>query len=406
MSAAAGYNAYASLDEPLVGRSHDVPTEVPSQLGEYALVRLLAQGGMADLFLARTAEGRNAVLKVLAPRRAGDADSCALFRDEAKLMALFDHDNVPRVYALASFGGVPYLAMEYVDGADLREIAHAAMQASAEIPYEAAIGIVIGAAAGLDHAHRRCDANGRPLRLVHRDVSLSNIMVTHDGVVKIIDFGIAQSAQSTVHTAPGVVRGKASYMSPEQCLGERVDLRTDVFALGVVLYEMTTGRRCFRGTTDFARMLAVVRGDFVAPRVAISDYPIELEAIIKTALATDASRRYCSAAAMIEALERVAFAEGWIAGATTISDFMHELFGEVAEPWLASQITAEITASAIVEEQRIRAATGSASGSQPTVITRRRLARGTSCEIVADDDDQPTRGRRSVPKILVPRFAA
>ncbi len=387
MSAVAGYNAYASLDEPLVESSRPAPTDVPSQLGEYALVRLLAQGGMADLFLARTADGRTAVLKVLAPRRAGDADSCALFRDEAKLMALFDHDNLPRVYAMASFGGVPYLAMEYVDGADLREIAHAAMQASVEIPYEAAVGIVLGAAAGLDHAHRRCDANGRPLRLVHRDVSLSNIMVTHDGVVKIIDFGIAQSAQSTVHTAPGVVRGKASYMSPEQCLGERVDLRTDVFALGVVLYELTTGRRCFRGTTDFARMLAVVRGELVAPRVLIADYPAALEAVVLKALSLDPDHRYASAAALIDDLSRAARQLGWACDPRAIAGLMFQLFPDAHVP---------VRADDLPEDEVPK-----------TVVTRpRRFPHGTESELrrrAPDEEDVRTRGRRSLPRMSAMR---
>ncbi len=389
MSEAAGYNAYTSLDEPIVGQSYGAPADVPSQLGDYALVRLLAQGGMADLFLARTADGRDAVVKVLSPRRAGDADSCALFRDEAKLMALFDHDNVPRVYAMASFGGVPYLAMEYVDGADLREIAHAAMQASTEIPYQAAVGIVLGAAAGLDHAHRRCDANGRPLRLVHRDVSLSNIMVTHDGVVKIIDFGIAQSSQSTVHTAPGVVRGKASYMSPEQCLGERVDLRTDVFALGVVLYEMTTGRRCFRGTTDFARMLAVVRGDFVAPRVVLADYPAGLEAVVMKALSIDPDHRYASAAALIEDLSRVAQQLGWDCDQRAIAGLMFQLFPDAHVP---------VRADDLPEDEAPK-----------TIVTRpRRFPHGTESELrrrAPDEEDIRTRGRRSLPRMAAMRAA-
>src|SRR5690606_18431290 len=158
-------------------------------------------------------------------------------------------------------------------------------RAGRAVPYAIAISIIAAAAAGLDHAHRRGDAGGNPLRLVHRDVSLSNIMVGHDGSVKVVDFGIASTTISDVHTIPGVVRGKASYMSPEQCLGDELDHRTDVFALGVVLYELTTGTRCFHGKSDFERMLAVVRGDYIAPCRIVADFPPELEQVIRTALA-------------------------------------------------------------------------------------------------------------------------
>ena len=308
--------------------SHSPVPTVLTRVGNYQLIRLLAQGGMADIYLARRNDSDAYVaVKVLNNARAADPESCTLFLDEARLLALLSHDNLAGVLDVDRADGVHYLAMEYVHGADLRELLLAAQRANRAVPYETALSIVAGAAAGLDHAHRRCGPDGKPLHLVHRDVSLSNIMVGHDGSVKVVDFGIAIATVSSHHTNPGIVRGKASYMSPEQALGDPLDLRTDVFALGVVLYELTTGRRCFQGNSDFERMLAVVRGDYVPPSVVVPDYPRALEAIIKTALANDASRRYCSAAAMIDALHRVALAEGWIVGATMIGDFMHELFG-------------------------------------------------------------------------------
>lgn len=224
-------------------------------------------------------------------------------------------------------GGVHYLAMEHVDGADLREILGRAQRHREALPYDCAVTIVAHAAAGLDHAHRRCAPDGRPLHLVHRDVSLSNIMVGRDGSVKVVDFGIATSAASLHTTNPGIVRGKASYMSPEQCLGDPVDLRTDVFALGVVLYELTTGRRCFHGDTDFERMLAVVRGNYVPPSVLVSEFPVVLEQVIDTALAFDPAQRFPSAAAMIEALDAVALLEGWALGTAITRRLMTELFG-------------------------------------------------------------------------------
>ena len=225
--------------------------------------------------------------------------------------------------------------------------------------------------------------------------------------MKVVDFGIAVATVSSHHTNPGTVRGKASYMSPEQALGDMVDLRTDVFALGIVLYELTTGRRCFHGTNDFERMLAVVRNDYVPPTVVVPDFPPALAQIIRTALAYDPANRYCSAAALAAALDRAAHAMGWIAGSTTISDFMHELYGEnVRDPGesttstSSSEIIEEIASHSDSQEAIVTAPTVPISMPRPT----RRLACGTGCEIVAEvDDDQPTRGRRSVPKILVPR---
>ena len=375
-------------------------------LGNYELLRLLAQGGMADIYLARTRDRRLCAIKVMNPQRAGDSEACTLFMDEARLLGMLDHANLAGVYEVAKEGHCFYLAMEFVHGADLREMLGAAERSEVAMPYETAVAIVAAAAAGLDHAHRRCSPDGKPLRLVHRDVSLSNIMVAHDGSVKVIDWGIACAAVSEHHTNPGVVRGKASYMSPEQALGEEVDLRTDVFALGVVLYELTTGRRCFTGASDFERMLAVVRGEYVAPTAIIAGFPPGLERVIKTALAVDKKKRYASAAALLEALEGLAAAEDWRLHAAPIAELMHQLYGAAPDPF-AEAHTVTITDSAIVEEHEpdSEIAIVVEPPIQATVIiTRpRRLARGTESDV---SDDQPTRGRRSLPAIFAPRVAA
>jgi serine/threonine protein kinase len=307
-----------------------------------------------------------------------------MFLDEARLVALLNHQNIAQVLEVDVVDGKHYLAMEYVHGADLREVVAAAQRAGKRLPFEIALSIVCAAAAGLDHAHRRAGPDGRPLRLVHRDVSLSNIMVGHDGSVKVVDFGIATTTIASVHTSPGVVRGKASYMSPEQCLGNKVDHRTDVFALGVVLYELTTGARCFHGKTDFDRMLAVVRGDYLAPGDLVADYPRELEQVIRTALATAPGKRFDSAAALIAALERVAAEHGWVGGPGAIQRTMRDLFGDVAEPWTSCADDAPVTEPhSIVSLPSI---------SEPT-RPGRRLARGTESAAVADDLDERTRGR-------------
>ncbi len=358
-------------------------------LGRYDLMRLVAKGGMADIYLG-TAGERVVAIKVLNEERASDPEARALFGDEARLLALLDHPNLAKVEEVDVDRGTCFLAMEYVHGRDLREIMLAAGKANREIPYDAAVAIVASAAAGLDHAHRRCGPDGRPLHLVHRDVSLSNIMVGHAGEVKVVDFGIASATVSSHVTNPGVVRGKASYMSPEQCLGDPVDLRTDVFALGVVLYELTTGKRCFAGQTDFERMLSVVRGEYVGPSVHCPDFPRGLELVIATALAPNPDQRYSSCAALVEALDRLARAEGWASGPQAIAALMRDLFGAVPAP--AELAPAEPTTE----------------GVPPTVvITKRRLARGTDAEhCVPETEDEPTRGRRSVPRMLARRFCA
>ncbi len=369
------------------------PLPLLTRLGNYELLRLLAQGGMADIYLARRASGhleRFVAVKVLNAQRANDPEACALFLDEARLLAMLHHHNLGTVFEVDVEGGVHYLAMEFVHGVDLRELLAAAQRMQVAIPYDVAIAVLAAAAAGLDHAHRRCDHDGRPMHLVHRDVSLSNIMVGYDGSVKVVDFGIATATVSSHHTNPGIVRGKASYMSPEQCLGNPVDLRTDVFALGVVLYELTTGRRCFAGNTDFERMLAVVRGEYVLPSMFIPDYPPELEQVVCAALATDPALRYASAAQLIEALERVQTGRGWSTGTRPIARLMAQLFGEVPEPW-AGAVTAPhdtVIAPPPPPERTV-------------VITKpRRFARGTECEAaVPSEEDEPTRGRRSAPRL-------
>jgi eukaryotic-like serine/threonine-protein kinase len=389
---------------------------LPVRFGNYELVKLLAQGGMADVYLARqlgiTPLERYVAIKVLNAHRATDAESCALFLDEARVAGMLNHCNLASVYDANKLDGVHYLAMEYVAGADLRQIMEKAEQLDVSIDYAAAAHIVMQAAAGLDYAHRRVGSDGRALNLVHRDVSLSNVMVTHDGMVKVIDFGIAVSAASQHKTNPGIVRGKASYMSPEQCLGDPVDLRTDVFALGIVLYELTTGRRCFNGNSDYERMLAIVHGEYVAPSELIQDFPVALEQVIRTALALDPAHRYPSAAAMIDALEAVALLEGWTLGATSMQRMMRELFGEPDASWSDDYedltYVGEMPSACDELEAELLQAT--------RVITKpRRFPRGTIDESfdaapvetpLYCDDDARTRGRRSVSRLYCWPLAA
>lgn len=377
---------------------------------------------MADIFLARstTSFGRHVAVKVLDPEKAIDDDAYAMFLDEARVCALLNHKNIASVLEVDIDQGQHYIAMEYVHGVDCRGLLAACAKAERTVPFETAIAIVASAASGLDHAHRRCTADGEPLRIVHRDISLSNIMVGYDGAVKVVDFGIASTAIASVHTMPGVVRGKASYMSPEQCLGNRVDYRTDIFALGIVLYELSTGTRCFQGKTDFDRMLAIVRGDYVQPSNVIPEFPLDLERIIQIALAPDPDMRFSSCAEMVEALEEVAAANRWSTSSAAIARIMHAVFGDVAEPWLPTPRSLAKTAIAPIDFARGSAPnldsgefgrnTIDVTAHQIEEVQRLPRARGTEPPISQHDtyddscdsdewtliDDQPTRGRHAL----------
>ncbi len=309
---------------------------LPRRLGSCELMCLIAQGGMADIYLARrTGSGgaRHVAVKLLSATRAGGCDACAMFLDEARLLALLDHPNIVSVAEVDVVDGQCYFAMEYVHGADLRSLLLTALRRGAALPMATSLALVSAAAAGLSHAHRRRGPDGEALDLIHCDVSLSNIMASHDGAVKIIDFGIASCAITSATIPPEMVLGKPNYMSPERCLGDPIDARSDVFGLGVVLYELTTGRRCFRGRTDFERMLAVVRGDYVPPSELVTGYPPELAHVVRTALSVDPGRRFGSAAALGESLTEVAVGRGWALGADAIRRTMRGLYGDVPEPW-------------------------------------------------------------------------
>lgn len=306
-------------------------------MGKYEILAPIAAGGMARIYIART-KGigdfeRHVVLKMILPERASDKHSVDMFLDEARLAAALNHQNVAQVFEVGQEGGNHYLAMEYVHGQDLRAVLAKAGQTGTRIPIELALAIVAGAAAGLHHAHDRRSPDGAPLGIVHRDVSPSNIMIGYDGAVKLLDFGIAKASARSVETQSGIIKGKFAYMSPEQCRGREVDRRSDVFSLGIILYEITTQHRCFRADSDFDTMHRIVTGDVVRPSRLVAGYPAQLEKIVMTALATDPARRYPSCSALLEDIEAFASQSRLSPSTMALGRFMRELFGEVLEPW-------------------------------------------------------------------------
>ncbi len=310
----------------------------PLRVGRYEVISHLATGGMAQIYLARQtglgAFERHVVLKTILRERASDQRFVTMFLDEAKLAATLNHQNIAQVYEVDQADGAYFMAMEYVHGENARALLETTLRRGWTIPLELAVMIVSGAAAGLHHAHERKGKQGQPLNIVHRDVSPANIMVGFDGSVKVLDFGIAKAEERATKTVGGTIKGKYGYMSPEQCKGKQIDRRSDIFALGIVLYELTTLRRAFKGNDDFETMKRIVAGDVILPSVVVAGYPRELEAIVLTAMANDPNARFQTAQEMIEALDAFAVRAKLTGSSTAMGRFMAQLFGAKKEPWV------------------------------------------------------------------------
>jgi serine/threonine protein kinase len=294
---------------------------------------------MAEIFLARSRGmagfARYVVLKRILPERGTDARWVEMFLDEARLVAQLQHPNIAQVFDLGRLGEGYFFTMEYVHGANMRETLIRCSQRGRQLPLSMALGVAVGAAAGLDHAHDRRDADGNSLGIVHRDVSPSNLMLSFDGVVKLVDFGVAKAHLRSSVTQSGTVKGKISYLSPEQCRGRDVDHRSDLFALGIVLYEMTTTKRLYRRASDFETMTAIVTEEPEPPSRYNSAISPALDALILRALAKDPAHRPQSASELQEALEEIAQRDGLSISNTHLRRQMRELYGEPLEPWRA-----------------------------------------------------------------------
>jgi serine/threonine protein kinase len=308
-------------------------------LNRYEILARLASGGMAELFLARVASpsgvDRHVVLKRVLPDRAGDPHFAQMFLDEARLAAQLRHPNIAQVYDVGRLGSSHFFTMEYVHGENARSLLQRVHGLRRPIPLNHALTITAGAAAGLHHAHERIGPDRRPLDIVHRDVSPSNIMLGFEGAVKLLDFGVAKAIGRTAETRAGTVKGKIAYLSPEQCTGERpVDRRSDLFSLGICLYELLTVRRLFRRDTDFATMAAIVQEHVVPPSRLRGDVPPAIDHIVMTALAKDPDARFPTADAMLDAIENAAAAAGLPLSPGGLGRYLRELFGERPEPWI------------------------------------------------------------------------
>jgi tRNA A-37 threonylcarbamoyl transferase component Bud32 len=312
------------------------------RLGKYQLIRRLAVGGMAEIYLARAQgiEGfeKVVVCKRILPQHALDPELRRMFLDEARLMATLTHPHITQVYDVGTDGDAPFFAMEYVHGANVREILKAAGKGD-PLPLEHAIAIVAGAAAGLHYAHEKQDPQGRPLHIVHRDVSPSNVLVTYDGSIKVSDFGIAKWSAQRTQTQEGALKGKFAYMSPEQCRGEPLDRRSDVFALGTLLFELSTGSPPFSGASDYVLLNQIVRQPTPRPVLSAREgaYPGELEQIVMRALAKAPADRYATAQDLQLALEGFAREQRLVVSPVELGRYMQRLFADRIQAWTLAQ---------------------------------------------------------------------
>ena len=307
----------------------------PVGFGSYQLLERLAMGGMAEVFLARPeGQERFVAIKRILPNIAADDDFIAMFIDEAKIAGQLTHPNITQILDIGKISNSYFISMEYVSGHDLRAVwdksrEQAELAGGDEVkglPFGIACHIVKKLAEGLDHAHRKRDQKGRPLGIIHRDVSPQNVLISYEGDLKIIDFGIAKAANRIVKTQTGILKGKFAYMAPEQARGEPIDHRSDIFAIGVVLYELLTGERCFRGDTDFALLEKVRHVDITPPRELRPDLPRELDRIIMKALRKDAGERYAWASALAGDLDRFLSDQGVTTSREELGAFVRRSF--------------------------------------------------------------------------------
>jgi len=305
---------------------------MPSRFGKYTLIRKLASGGMAELFLAiqKSVAGfeKLLVIKRILPSMNQDKAFIEMLLHEARIAATLSHPNIVQIFDVGQYDGQYFIAMEHVHGEDLRNIVRQMKKKGVlEFPLEHALAIVLGMCAGLSYAHEKHELDGSALNIVHRDISPQNVVVTFTGDVKIVDFGIAKSDSRVGEaTKSGKLKGKVPYMSPEQARGEVIDARSDVFSTGVMLFELTTGKRLFKGASEYETLRLICEREYPRPSDVRSDYPVDLEPIVMKALAKDANDRYQSAREMQSDIEAFVRRHQIAVSHIALNQFMQGLF--------------------------------------------------------------------------------
>ncbi len=359
---------------------------LPCRFGKYTLIRKLAAGGMAELFLAiqKSVAGfeKLVVIKRILPAASQDRAFIEMLLHEARVAATLSHPNIVQVFDVGEVDGTYFIAMEHVHGEDLRSIVRQMKKkGETEFPLEHALAIVLGTCAGLAYAHDRRDLDGTLLDIVHRDISPQNVVVTFTGDVKIVDFGIAKSnAERPGQTKSGHLKGKVPYMSPEQARGEPVDWRTDVFAAGIMLFELTTGKRLFKGESEFETLKLICEREYPTPSQVHDEYPPELEAVVLRALEKKREDRWQNAREMQAAIEEYVRAYRVPVSNIALSQFMQRLFAEKLAAQKEALLQGKQLADVIAHEGSGDSASGHGGSSQSQSFS----VAGTAARTVAD----------------------
>jgi serine/threonine-protein kinase len=308
-----------------------MPASGPQRIGKYRVVTELGRGGTANVFLAMArgpgAVSKLVVLKALLPDLEDEPTAVESFLDEARLAALLNHPNVVQTYEVGSEGGRNVIVMEYLEGQSLSRIVRLGNMTSRRLPDAMHLRILIEALEGLHYAHELRGYDGAALSIVHRDVSPQNVLVTYEGQVKVLDFGIAKAATTSTQTAAGLMKGKIAYMSPEQMSGAPVDRRADIYSMGCMLWAAAAGQKLWKDESDANVVRKVLGASIPSPRSLNPSCSDELERIVMKALELDPDRRYSTAQELQEELERVAERSQPVRG-RDIGRFVSSLFAE------------------------------------------------------------------------------
>jgi serine/threonine-protein kinase len=299
---------------------------VITQLGRYQIDELLARGGMGEVYRGRLVGShgfeRPLVIKMIRTELLANERAALMFIDEARIAAGLHHRNILQIVDFDLVADGAFIVTELVEGCDL-----AALLTHLRAPprYDVALTIICELATGVHAAHEATGSDGGPLHLVHRDVSPGNVLLGRQGEIKLSDFGVAKTRLRSYHTVSGSIKGKAPYMAPEQILGEHVDRRADVFSLGVLLFEVTTRSRLYSGKSDANAMKLILDGSVVDPAERRPDYPPELAAIVRRALARDPEQRYPTALALVDELDALARQRKWSMSCGAVGELVRSI---------------------------------------------------------------------------------
>jgi serine/threonine protein kinase len=308
------------------------PKKQPIPFGKYLLLDRINIGGMAEVWRGKAyAPGgfeRLVAIKRILPNIAEDDEFVSMFLDEAKISVQLTHVNIAQIYDLGQNNSSYFIAMEHISGRDCRAIFDRCKKRGEPAPLALSCHVIAQMADGLDYAHRKIDGRGEEMHIVHRDVSPQNVLISYEGEVKVIDFGIAKAAGKVNRTQAGILKGKFAYMSPEQVRGLEIDRRADIFAIGICLFEMLTGERLFVGDTDFAVLEKVRNGQVPRPTTINPKIPQALERIVLKSLAPDREHRYQYASELSEELKKFLASTGEEFGQAELAEYMRETFAD------------------------------------------------------------------------------